>query len=352
MTSSDAPNRSHRRNVARRGMGLTGTRRESIISTGLLVVLFSAAPARLPAQDQDEWKGNRVVSKHREFVLRLDDEPVETSRKAIVIYRVDRADGPLLWLKAEGRRVSGSTRAEDVILVERAVDYFNERVRAHPHDAFAHAMLGLVEQDRKAFDAALRDYDLAVGLDPANPLLYLKRGDVRLALNEYDRAITDYNEAIRLDPKPALAFCARGTAWVLKKDHDRAIEDLSEAIWLDPLFIPAYRARGGEWQARAEYEKAIVDYNMVIRLDPENAAAYAWRARAWTSLEAYAKAIADYDRAIRIDSQDPTSHERLAWILATCPVAAVRDGKKAVEAAARACELTRWLVPLQVLILG
>ena len=32
----------------------------------------------------------------------------------------------------------------------------------------------------------------------------------------------------------------------------------------------------------------------------------------------------------------------LAWLLATCPEDRFRDGKKAVAAATRACELTRW----------
>ena len=41
----------------------------------------------------------------------------------------------------------------------------------------------------------------------------------------------------------------------------------------------------------------------------------------------------------------PTStklHNERAWLLATCPEAAHRDGKRAVESATRACELTKW----------
>ena len=126
----------------------------------------------------------------------------------------------------------------------------------------------------------------------------------------------------------------------MKKDHDQAIADYSEAIWLDPLCISAYLMRGGEWQEKIENQKAIVNYNMVIRLDPENVHAYSRRARAWTALKAYAKALADFDVAIRLDPKEPTAYERLAWIRATCPVERFRDGKKAVEAATRACALT------------
>jgi hypothetical protein len=35
----------------------------------------------------------------------------------------------------------------------------------------------------------------------------------------------------------------------------------------------------------------------------------------------------------------------LAWLLATCPDGQHRDGKRAVELASKACELTDWKVP-------
>jgi len=60
------------------------------------------------------------------------------------------------------------------------------------------------------------------------------------------------------------------------------------------------------------------------------------------SKEAYGKALADFDRAIRIDPASAHSHNSRAWLLATCPNEDIRDGKRAVESAARACELTQY----------
>jgi hypothetical protein len=42
----------------------------------------------------------------------------------------------------------------------------------------------------------------------------------------------------------------------------------------------------------------------------------------------------------------------LAWILATCPKAEVRDGKNAVALATRACELSNWQTPTFMGTLG
>ena len=44
---------------------------------------------------------SRVVQRSGNFRLKIDDEPVERSGKTIEFYRVERTDGPLLWLQAE-----------------------------------------------------------------------------------------------------------------------------------------------------------------------------------------------------------------------------------------------------------
>jgi tetratricopeptide (TPR) repeat protein len=59
----------------------------------------------------------------------------------------------------------------------------------------------------------------------------------------------------------------------------------------------------------------------------------------------YDKAIADYAEAIKLDPNDARPHERLAWVLATSTKDELRDGKKAVDYAKKACELTDWKKP-------
>jgi len=59
----------------------------------------------------------------------------------------------------------------------------------------------------------------------------------------------------------------------------------------------------------------------------------------------YNQAIADYTEAIKLDPNDARSHERLAWVLATASKDELRDGKKAVDYAKKACELTDWKKP-------
>jgi Tfp pilus assembly protein PilF len=309
---------------------------------GAVLVLATSTSNSLRAGAEDEWVGKRVVQKSRTFSLRIDDEPVERSGTTIAIYRVERTDGPLLWLQAENQRLCGWAKAAEVIPVEQASASITAELRDQPQDGFLHTIRGLVRQDKKEFDLALSDYNDAIRIDPKSTLAYYNRGNTWAAKQDYDKAIADYNEAIRLDPKYVAAYIGRGIIWGSKGAYDKSIEDCSEAIWLDPLAITAYYNRGCAWQSEKEHEKAIVDYNMVIRLDPQYISTYNRRALAWCALRAYAKAIADFGEAVRLDPEEPSAFNNRALIWATCSDAKYRDGRKAVQSASKACELTGW----------
>jgi tetratricopeptide (TPR) repeat protein len=154
------------------------------------------------------------------------------------------------------------------------------------------------------------------GPEPTAPVFvtaaeHLNRGIDWHVKKALDKAIGAYTEAIRLDPTSASAYCCRGLAWADKKDLDREVADDSEAIRLDPKHEWAYNNRGIVRAARKEFAEAIADFTEAIRLDPSFAVAHDNRARGW----------------------------------ATCPVDRLRDGKRAVESATRACELTDWKAP-------
>jgi tetratricopeptide (TPR) repeat protein len=58
----------------------------------------------------------------------------------------------------------------------------------------------------------------------------------------------------------------------------------------------------------------------------------------------YEKAVKDYDEALRINPKEVRTLHNLTWLKATCPDEKYRDGKKAVELATKACELSGWKV--------
>jgi tetratricopeptide (TPR) repeat protein len=161
-----------------------------------------------------------------------------------------------------------------------------------------------------------------------------------------DKAVADFTGAIRLNPFLASAYNSRGNAWSLKMKYDEAIADYSEVIRLDDRFAPgAYRGRAGAWFFKKEYDKAIADYTEAIRLEPGFEKAYVNRSDAWYFKKQYGNVIADCTQALLLDPKDVSAYNNRAWVWATCPDDKVRDGKRAVASATRACELTNWEQP-------
>jgi tetratricopeptide (TPR) repeat protein len=56
-------------------------------------------------------------------------------------------------------------------------------------------------------------------------------------------------------------------------------------------------------------------------------------------------AIEDYHEALRLQPNLAIVHNNLAWLLAACPVDALRNGQEAVEHATWACNATGWSNP-------
>ncbi len=144
------------------------------------------------------------------------------------------------------------------------------------------------------------------------------------------------------EPDDADAYYERGIAWLDKGELDKAIADFTQAIRLDPQSSGPYGERGVAWYLKGEYGKAIADCSEAIRLNPKDEVAFGNRGLTWSRKGEYDKAVADYNEAIRLAPENADGHNNLAWLLATCSLEAHRDGRKAIEHATKACQLTKW----------
>jgi tetratricopeptide (TPR) repeat protein len=106
----------------------------------------------------------------------------------------------------------------------------------------------------------------------------------------------------------------------------------------------AYCRRGLMFLAQENYSQAIADFTTGIQLDPHFSPNFANRGLAYNQLGEFEAAIADYEHASKLDASDFYSIGNLAWIFATCRDQHFRNGDLALELANRACELSGFVV--------
>jgi V8-like Glu-specific endopeptidase len=111
---------------------------------------------------------------------------------------------------------------------------------------------------------------------------------------------------------------------------------------LDPRSANDYLRRGVYYLGRRRDDSAIVDFNDARARDPKKPAIYSFRGEAYEHKKQYERARADFAEALRLDPDNLRATRELAWLYATCPEQEHRDGKRAVEVATKACELSSW----------
>jgi tetratricopeptide (TPR) repeat protein len=207
-----------------------------------------------------------------------------------------------------------------------------------------------VDEDGRSKDLGeLTRFIYTVEADVAGKLRVRQRGaagylDKRDAVVLED-AVAYFTARIRANAKDTRAYSCRGLARYERGEYGLALEDHDRAIRLAPRVSAWHNNRGASWQAKGEHDKALADFSEAIRLSPDFAAAYNNRGVSWAAKKERRKALADFNEAVRLDPEDALAHNNRAWLWATSPDAALRDGKRAVESARRACELSGWRAP-------
>lgn len=223
--------------------------------------------------------------------------------------------------------------------IEKAIEFFTAKIQEKP-TTHAHHQRGLGWLALKKHDAALADFSLALKLDSANEPAWINRGNLHRDQGEIEKAIEDYSAAINVNRRSTRAYNNRGLAY---SDQDRwaeAVQDFNQAIQLDREFADAYNNRGVARRMQDQLNAALADYNQAIKLAPQHAQALANRAFVLKRQGKFSDAVKDYDAALRLSPKSSMILNDLAWLLATCSDQKIRDGKKAVTLATRACELT------------
>jgi tetratricopeptide (TPR) repeat protein len=260
--------------------------------------------------------------------------------------------------------------------LDKAVDNLSRAIELDPSHAVAWHDRGIAYAYLKQPDSALTDFSRAVELDPKYVAAWYDRGVLYNGLNRPGEALADYSKAIDLDPTFVSAWQNRGVTHSQLRQPEKALTDLSRAIDLNPKHAEAWYNRGRVYSGLREFEKASTDYTQAIDLNPKHAQAWANRGIAHYKLGQPDEAVADLSTAIRLAPNEPwlketyriraqvnvqlahfaqarddyqtylkrvPSHHQsrndLAWLLATCPDAGLRDPAQAVESAKKAVEL-------------
>lgn len=148
------------------------------------------------------------------------------------------------------------------------------------------------------FEDAIAEFAKAIELNPLYAEAFLYLGLAKIELGEYDLAIRNFTIAIELDPAFSdQAHYFRGLAKYYNEDYASAIDDLTIAIRMNPDFVSFYQRGKANLQLK-EYRRALQDFDIALRLKEDFPEGFLYRGINLYYLENYQEAMKDLDLAL------------------------------------------------------
>jgi tetratricopeptide (TPR) repeat protein len=252
------------------------------------------------------------------------------------VFTVSLTNGEWLWIAERG----GWLWEKDVIPFNESIKLLSERVTKEKNGENYH-LRGVAYLAHGQFDNAIADFTESLRLKPRNAGALNNRGQASYSKGDFKSAVQDFTAAIVIEARNPLILNNRALAYIELDDSANAMTDLQAALALVPDYAEALNNRGIVHQKLEKVDDAIADFSKALEVDPKYSDALENRAFAYLQKEDHTKAIGDLESAMKLNPDSFEAANDLAWMLATSPDTTVRDTKRALTLAQRACELSK-----------
>ena len=204
-----------------------------------------------------------------------------------------------------------------------------------PENPRAHFNLGEQLHRQGQLADAIAQYQLALDIDPKYAAAHNNLGVVFFGRSKIDEALNHYQQAATLKPDWAEVHNNLANALASTGRRAAALAEYEKALALKPDFAEAQNNLGYVLVAEGRIDDAVSHYRAAIELKPDYAQAHSNLAEALARKGLYPDAIRHLREVVRLQPGNLPAANRLAWLLATCPDPAVRNGTEAVSLATR-----------------
>jgi len=177
---------------------------------------------------------------------------------------------------------------------------------------------------RKKGEAAIADYDAALGFHPTLDIAYVQRGQVHLKLNSFSAAIDDFGRAIEIHQDNlaivkddySRAYRLRAEQHFIDNQFAHAVADFGRAIDHDNSLAPLVKGSfsqshyelGTARRKNKQLDHAIEHFNQALSIDPVMVSALVSRGRCHLHMKKLNAAQADFTAAIAMKPSDSILH--------------------------------------------
>ncbi len=264
-------------------------RRTALLLSGLLVLLFFMAAARLQV---NYWQNSITLFEH---TLRV------TSKNFTIHNNLGIA------LEEQGK-------------IQEAVFHYSEALRIKPDYALAQYNLATILARQGKIEEAITRYAKALQIDPNLFEAHNNLGNVMAQRGRILEAAAHYQQALRINPNYAEAHSNLASVLAQQLKIQEAVFHYSRAIQIKPGYSEAHYSLAQILAQQGKAREAVHHYSQALRINPDHAGAHNNLGNLLFQQGNIQEAAHHYSQALRIDPHSAEIHNNLGNALA-------REGK-------------------------
>jgi len=182
--------------------------------------------------------------------------------------------------------------AEEAFLKAKGID----------DESCASCGLGMTYNLMGRYDAAEKEFQRAVSLNPNDVCAYDQSGQMYYDRGKYPEAIAAFKKAVTLSPRYG-TYMYLANSYVYARQYEQSVDVYKQAIQRDPKDLRAHIQLGVAYDCLRQYQNAAAEYEQAVKLDPNDEKARYHLALAYTSLGNKPAARAQYESLRKLDPE-------------------------------------------------
>ncbi len=223
--------------------------------------------------------------------------------------------------------------------LDEAIKLLSELREKNTNDPTILETRTLVYLEKKDYDNALKDVDAALRMNSENVGIKKLKAKVLSAKGDTAGAKEIVDELLKENDDDL------GLVLLLAdlKENDKAIELLDKITAANPTQkIPLTLLQIQLLSSAKKSRKALELLDPLLEADPDNDEMLRIKGNLLLALNKHSEAIKTFEKVLQTSPEDEMVLNNLSWVLATSPIDMLRNGRKALELAEKACKLSEY----------